>query len=212
MGKMDELDLLKKHWKKEQHFPKVTTEALSKMIYKKSSSTVKWIFIISIIEFLLGLGAFIYMNFFSYTKNEIDFDAPVLENIINISTVLFYVVVIYFIFQFYKVYKKIKTTDNVKMLMLNILETRKIVKKYILFNLAVFFVFFMLGSVFSLFFTPIEGFDKVTWFIKTIIIFVMLLVASIGTFLFWLVYKLIYGWLLRKLDRNYKELKMIDDE
>ncbi len=46
---MEELDLLKDNWNKNTE-PKFTKEEIYKMILKKSSSSVKWIFIVSIIE------------------------------------------------------------------------------------------------------------------------------------------------------------------
>ena len=53
---MDNLDLLKKDWKKqEKSIPQLSYDELYKLIWKRSSSIVKWIFFISIIEF--GLGA-----------------------------------------------------------------------------------------------------------------------------------------------------------
>ena len=52
---MDDLDLLKKDWKKqEKNLPHLSYDEIYKMIWKRSSSIVKWIFIISIVEFLLG--------------------------------------------------------------------------------------------------------------------------------------------------------------
>ena len=50
---MDELDLLKKDWKKQEaNLPKMSYNDIYKMIHKKSSSIVKWILIICIVEFL----------------------------------------------------------------------------------------------------------------------------------------------------------------
>ena len=52
---MDDLDLLKEDWKKqEKSLPHLSYNEIYKMIWKKSSSIVKWIFVISILEFLLG--------------------------------------------------------------------------------------------------------------------------------------------------------------
>ncbi len=49
---MDELDLLKKDWNKgDSKYPKLSYNEIYKMILKKSSSIVKWIFIISLLEF-----------------------------------------------------------------------------------------------------------------------------------------------------------------
>ena len=51
---MDELELLKKDWEKDnKDYPKLSYNDIYKMILKKSSSIVKWIFIISILEFVL---------------------------------------------------------------------------------------------------------------------------------------------------------------
>ena len=51
---MDELELLKRDWqKKDKQLPQLSFDDIYKMIWKKSSSIVKWIFLISIIEFLV---------------------------------------------------------------------------------------------------------------------------------------------------------------
>jgi len=52
---MDELELLKKDWQKnDKEYPKLSYNDIYKMILKKSSSIVKWIFIISLLEFVFG--------------------------------------------------------------------------------------------------------------------------------------------------------------
>ena len=58
---MKELDLLKKDWQKnEASFEQVTEKDIYKMIHKRSSSIVKWILILSVLElvfwFVIGLG------------------------------------------------------------------------------------------------------------------------------------------------------------
>jgi hypothetical protein len=48
---MKELDLLKKDWKKNSDsFEQISEKEIYRMIHKKSSSIVKWILIISILE------------------------------------------------------------------------------------------------------------------------------------------------------------------
>lgn len=50
---MDELEFLKKDWqRKGEALPRLTFDEIYKMIWKKSSSIVKWIFYISILEFI----------------------------------------------------------------------------------------------------------------------------------------------------------------
>ena len=60
---MDELDILKKDWNKEKvDYPKLSYDDIYKMILKKSSSIVKWIFIISILEFAFWIGISLLMK------------------------------------------------------------------------------------------------------------------------------------------------------
>ena len=49
----DELEILKSDWKKrQQNLPKLSYNEIYKMLYKKSTTIVKWIFIISIAELI----------------------------------------------------------------------------------------------------------------------------------------------------------------
>ncbi|MCB0372669.1 MAG: hypothetical protein KDD31_06665, partial [Muricauda sp.] len=60
---LDELELLKKDWqKREANLPKLSYDEIYKMIWKKSSSIVKWIFYISIIEFVFWAGINLVFN------------------------------------------------------------------------------------------------------------------------------------------------------
>ena len=77
---MDELELLKKDWKKndDTKYPKLSYNDIYKMILKKSSSIVKWIFIISLLEFALWtIISFAFKNT-EYNKRFDDYHA---ENI-----------------------------------------------------------------------------------------------------------------------------------
>ena len=59
---MEELDLLKKAWQKDTHsFEQVTEVEIYKMLHRKSSSIVKWILVISLLEF--GLWALVNLAF-----------------------------------------------------------------------------------------------------------------------------------------------------
>ena len=59
---INELDLLKKDWKNKTNFEQVTESDIYKMIHKKSSSIVKWILIISILEFFILNGISFLVN------------------------------------------------------------------------------------------------------------------------------------------------------
>ena len=60
---MKELDLLKKDWKKNSDsFQQISEKEIYKMIHKQSSSTVKWILVISILEFTLWSLSNLFIN------------------------------------------------------------------------------------------------------------------------------------------------------
>lgn len=214
---MDELELLKKDWqKKGEELPKLSYNEIHNMLWKKSSSLVKWILIISILEFtlpnLLYLIPSVRENLNIYDSMGIG----VRNSIIGL-TIIQYTVIFYFIYQFYKRYKEISVLDNSKNLMEKILRTRKTVKHYVLFCLSLLFFTFII-IVFSIYLTE----DITTMFplpknsditpekMKTILmwgfgIFGILFTAFMGG-----IYFLLYGILLRKLNKNYKELQQLE--
>jgi hypothetical protein len=216
---MEELDLLKKDWKKsENSFEQISEIEIYKMLHKKSSSIVKWIFYISLIELSLGIVVNILLSFTKYDTESVDLYKKwgVYEFYLTL-TVLLYIVVFYFIYKFYLMYKQISVVDNTKQLLSTILNTRKVVKHYVVFNLTSFAFIFI--TVFSIGFYHIyidtmikKGIEhpEISLKVATISILLIVVVTSILTFLFWLFYKLLYGILMKKLFRNYNELKKID--
>lgn len=215
---MEELDLLKKAWKKDTHsFEQVTESEIYRMIHKRSSSIVKWILIISILEFAFwNLISFCFLGD-KYIKDKYGDD--IFEYVIEINTVyniISYVVVIIFIYLFYKNYKRISTTTSTKQLMVDILRTRKTVLYYVWFNI----LFFIVGTLILLYvqFSYDSRFsvyiDKINQDSTHILLYKAIGKITIGigaiVLVIWLFYRLLYGILLRKLNTNYKELKKID--
>ena len=120
---MEELDLLKKAWQKKAHsFDQVTEVEIYKMLHKKSSSIVKWIFYISLIELSLGFILSIAMSYTKYDTQNIEYFKKwgIYEYYI-VCTVFIYIVVIYFIYKFYLMYKKISVVDSTKQLLSTII-------------------------------------------------------------------------------------------
>lgn len=214
---MDELELLKKDWQtKEEHLPKLTYNDIYQMIWKKSSSIVKWILIISILEFTLP-----YLLYFVPGVSQ-SFETYEKLGVKDVSTVIWIfnlVVILYFIYQFYRRYSEISTLDNSKKLMEKIIRTRRTVKNYVIYSLSMIFVTFvtiMIGIYLSdnlMDAFPLandgereispEKFKRVL--LWSIGIFSVLMVAFMGG-----IYFLLYGLLLKKLNRNYKELKQLE--
>jgi hypothetical protein len=213
---MDELDLLKKDWqKKEVALPRLTYEEIYKMIWKKSSSVVRWIFYISIIEFLLPHLLYLIPSF----RDEMNYDFARRLGInkwIIALTVVQYAVAIYFIFQFYRRYREISVLDDAKKLMQQIFRTRQTVKHYVIFCLG------MVLLIFGVFIIGMALDDNLTATLnlntenvdagqlKWILIGVMSLAGILFTALLAGIYFLLYGLLTRKLYQNYKELKRIE--
>lgn len=208
---MKELDLLKKDWQENVAFEQVSEGEIYKMLHMKSSSIVKWIFIISILEILLWTSISVIFNTDDYLKNT---KYEELNVYFEVFTIFNYVVVLVFIYLFYKNYVSISTTVSTKQLMKDILKTRKTVQYYVWYNLGVVVLSLLIGFFIAFAYNPevIVLRDKIASDSKVMLITIGILSLTIGVFLglFWLFYKLLYGILLKKLYRNYSELKKID--
>lgn len=209
---MKELDLLKKDWQRNKDsFATVSEKEIYNMIHRRSSSIVKWILIISILEVLLWTAINVCFN------NDDYFTKMNHEEIItylNIFSYFSYGVMLVFIYFFYKNYVKISTTVSTKQLMKDILKTRKTVQYYVYFNLSMIVLSLIVAFIIAFSYDP----DTVALTSKlaedskalalAIVGIAMTFVVIIGAF--WLFYRLLYGILLRKLYANFKELKKID--
>ena len=208
---MKELDLLKKDWQKNDAFEQVSEVDIYKMLHAKSSSIVKWIFIISILEILLWTLISLIFNTDDYLKK---IKHEELEVYFEILTYFNYAVILIFIYLFYKNYVAISTTVSTKQLMKDILKTRKTVQCYVWYNLGMVGFSMMLGFFMAFTYNPevVALMDKIDNNTKVMVITIGIFVFIIAAFLgiFWLFYRLLYGILLRRLYANYKELKKID--
>ncbi len=200
---MDVLDNYKKAWDNQ---PEVADKVFSKIdIYKmahsRSSSIVKWIFIIGMIEFVIA-GCLFFID--TDTKIFEEMEILWFYKFINI---LGFIVMGYFIIKFYLNYKKISASDDTKTLMTKILKTRKTVRNYIFVCL-----FLGLSLILIVAFSSInhQYVDK-SISEKAIVIIIFIIVGAIFLTIIWFIYQLIYGILLRKLNRNYKELAKLDE-
>ena len=213
---MDELELLKKDWqKKDEQLPKLSYTEIYNMIWKKSSSIVKWIMIISVLEFLLPHLLYLLPNM----PESIEvYEKLGIKDIATSLWVLSYLVIFYFIYQFYKRYKEISLLDNAKDLMHKIIKTRKTVKHYVIFSLSMLFLTCLLiiigvylsDNLMEIF--PSEGPERKMSpeKFKGVIIGGMAIMSVVIIAVMAGIYFLLYGLLLRKLNRNYKELQKLE--
>ncbi|MEO2053006.1 MAG: hypothetical protein ABGX00_14710 [Allomuricauda sp.] len=212
---MDELELLKKDWqKREADLPKLSYEQIYKMIWKKSSSIVKWIFYISIIEFVFWAGINLIFNDPESIQELKDLH---IHKVIMVLNFINYGIILYFIFKFYTNYRKISFTDSSKKLMKTILGVKRTVTQYVWFNLIIFTTYLIINMYGVLLYGP-EGKEIVEaaahngnatafW---AMVIGISIVFTAVILFLIWLFYKLLYGILLKRLRQNYNDLKKLE--
>lgn len=212
---MDVLDNYKKAWENQpEESNKVSSVEIYKMAHSKSSSIVKWIFRIGILEFIFW-GAINLTIPDSFYKVYEDLD---LMEYLNFFMILHYVVIAIFLYLFYMNFKRVSLVDNTKKLINRILKIRKTVKYYVFYNLATVF----LGSIILnvIMFSDnnklmkVMNPDNLALDIKqviTITVISQVIALFIILVLLWLFYKLVYGILLKKLNKNYKELLKLNE-
>lgn len=215
---MNELDLLKNHWQKiDKKLPAYTYEQLYAMLHKKSSSMVKWILYISLIEFAIWGGLYFIMPQGTQEINK----QMGLTNIMLIGTLVSFVVFLFFIYLFYRNYSKIKITDSVKKLMHSILRTRKIVYFFIVWNVASTAIVMLLFILhysrnkeklleFILEQNPTLNIENpAVIFTGFFIAFTFTTIVLIAVML--LLYRIVYVRLLKRLKTNYIQLQEIEE-
>ena len=200
----------KKIWRDQPEKNKISALEIYKMTQSKSSSIVKWIFIIGLLEFIFWFA----LNYV-WTKNGAlePYEKLNLINFINSINYFHYVVVVLFLILFYRNFSLISTIDDTKTLMKNILLVRKTVKWYVYYNLINVVVFSIILNI-LIYKTPnginiISGIDNENFNqenMMTVFIIVQILVIAFMILILWLFYYLLYGILLKKLKKNYRNL------
>ncbi len=212
---MDELELLKKDWqRKEVNLPKLSYDEIYRMTWKKSSSIVKWILIISILEITLPQLLFLLPS----VRHSISSNTAFNTGYILLS-VFYYLVVLYFIYLFYKRYKEISVLDNAKSLMKKIIVARKTVLYYIVFSLSMLFLIFLYYAI-GLYISDealksIDGVERLLdkkplEDVRNAMFLAFSLSGLLVTAIMGGIYFLLYGLLLRKLKGNYEELQRLE--
>ncbi|MCI2227935.1 hypothetical protein MC378_02065 [Polaribacter sp. MSW13] len=202
---MDLLENYKKAWGNQpEETNKLSALEIYKLAQSKSSSIVKWIFIIGILEFVVLNSLYFFVDM-EEAYNE--YKKIGLENFIHYSQVLAYVIIFYYLVLFYLNYQKISTSDSTRVLMKKIIKTRKTVRNYVLFNLSYMAITMIIVMVAEINLKIEELNTKQI----LLIILLTLVITIIGLGILWLFYQLLYGILLKKLNRNYKELAKLNN-
>ncbi len=202
---VDELELLKRDWKKQEaSLPRVTAEEIYPMLHKKSSSIVKWIFIISSLEFVFWM----ILSFFLKGPNygDLKIESRGLQLFESIFLVIHASVLLFFVIKFYLNFREIKSTDSASLLMNNILRTRKTVKHFILANL----ILFVIAAIVTTKFVIDLNAETFNFTNGTLLIVLLALSLVVFLLILWFLYNKVYGLFLRRLNRNYEELKKME--
>ena len=211
---MDKLDKLKENWQSEEHeLPKVSFDKIYKMLLKNSSSIVKWIFVISVIELLFWISLY-----FILPEDNMNMMKELgLERVMFYCEIFHFFIFGIFIILFYKNYKSIQVTDSTNVLMQNILNTRKTVRYFVYYNVGMTIAFSV--AIDTYLYNNSEKLYEVMDFAKqgipkegfaNIFIISQIIVGFVIIALLILFYWLVYGILLKKLKGNYRELKKIN--
>ena len=203
---MDLLNKYKETWNKQIEMPyKFSTQEIYKMAHAKSSSIVKWIFVIGILEFIFMNSLYFFIDMEEAFKQ---YEELGLQSFVFYSQIVAYVILFYFLIEFYQNYVKISTVASTKLLMNKILKTRKTVRNYVFFNLSYLALSIIVVTIATININ-IENLNKKQ---ILLVVFLMLIATLIILGLFWLFYQLLYGILLKKLNRNFKELAKLESE
>ncbi|MGJ8549251.1 hypothetical protein [Winogradskyella wichelsiae] len=209
---MDELDLLKKDWKKsDNQYTSFTNSDIYKMSHRKSSTIVKTLFYISMAELVF----WILINFLPFVLSDsmkAQLEAISHSWVYVALNIVSYIVIVLFVYLLWKAQKAISVTDNAKKLMKSILKTRKIIKYYVLYNLFLALVTIPISLSFSISEHP-ELSEKISTASSAqlaVMLLVTIVITAIFLTLIWLFYKLIYGILIKRLNKNYNELKKLE--
>lgn len=217
------LDDFKKSWQEQDIQSKYAASEISEMLHKKSRNYVKYIFWISLAEFLLFFCIGVFYIFQS--ENDSSFldilkklgvqQTPQLQQsfehlYIGLKFVSLFITA-YFVIQFYLNYKKIKVQDNLKLLILQIVKFRKTVNAFIFINIFLIIIF---TAILTAFIFHIFSEQNISLTHPTLIGFIIGLVVTtlLAVGLIWLYYKIVYGIIMKKLGQNLDELRKIEEE
>lgn len=212
---MDLLENYKKAWVNQpEETEKLSSLEIYKLAHSKSSSIVKWIFIVGLLElaFWLSLNLLVPDSVYKvYTDLN-------LEKQVKFFSILHYAIIVIFLYYFYVNYKRISIIDSTKNLIKRILNIRKTIKYYVYYNIAIVFLSSLIINTFIISDTDmlmkVMNPDNLAVSVNqiiTITIISQVIAILIFMVLLWLFYKLIYGILLKKLNRNYKELIKLEE-
>jgi hypothetical protein len=218
-----DLDSFKKTWQEQPVQQKYDNNEILQMLNRKSRNYVKYIFWISVAEFLFFsvLGLFYFVpsddsnSFLKILEKLGAQKTPEVESGFDHTyfaiKVLSLLVTAYFVFKFYQNYRKIRIEENLKGLIIRIIKFKKTVNAFILISIVLLIAFMFVFTAFIFYALNSQNVQP-TGSALTIVITGIIISTVLSVLLIWLYYRLVYGIIIRKLDKNLKQLKEIDSQ
>jgi len=218
-----DLDSFKKTWQEQPVQNKYDHDEILQMLNKKSRNYVKYIFWISVVEFVLftAFGLFYILqnkesNTFlsSLQKLGVKQNAQlqsIFDNIYLVIKTFTLLITGYFVVKFYQNYRKIKIEEDLKEFISRIIKFKKTVNAFILINILIVVVFTSALTIFGIY--AIQN-QNTTLADSSIVAFIVSFIIStvLCVVLIWAYYRLVYGILIKRLDKNLAQLKEIDSQ
>lgn len=218
-----DLDHLKETWQKQPAPVVYDSPQIESMLNRSSRNYVKYILWISIAEFLIILCANMYYAFAG--DDGTDFlkmvqklglkDVSVFENTLAQLylglKIISLVLTATFVVLFYRNYRKISVEANLRRLILQIIRFKRTVQLFILANIILVIAFTLIVGAFTFY---ILSQQSVHLTHPAILGFATILAMMMGVsvLLIWVYYRLVYGFILRRLARNLRQLQKIEQE
>ncbi len=218
-----DIDSLKESWQKQPKKPTYDSRQIELMLNKSSRNYVKYILWISVIEFFLILGANLYYSFSGEEnsgllnvlaklglKDSESFQQTLSLLYLTLKIVSLSMTAV-FVYFFYVNYRKISVEANLKKLILQIIKFKRTVQLFILANIALVILFTVIVGVFTFFLLAQQDIHLTN---PTLLGFILglLLMMLISVLLIWVYYRLVYGFILKRLGKNLQQLKKIEEE
>ena len=218
-----DLDSFKETWQQQPVQPKYNTSEIESMLNKSSRNYVKYILWISVVEFILILIANLYYTFLGEDtadlmsvlgklgiNNSSNFESTISQLYFVLKMVSLGLTGI-FVFLFYQNYRKIKIESNLKKLILQIFTFKKTVQLFILANIGLVILFTLILGLFTFLVLAEQNIALTN---PTLIGFItgLALTMGISVVLIWIYYRLVYGFILRRLGKNLEQLQNIEKE
>lgn len=218
-----DLDSFKKTWQEQPVQQKYDNSEILQMLNRKSRNYVKYIFWISVFEFLFFsvMGVFYLMqgeesnSFLKILEKlgaqktpEVKHNFTIIYLILKVLSLL---LTAYFVYKFYQNYRKIKIEENLKGFIIRIIKFKKTVNAFILISILLLIAF---TSIFTAFIFYALNSQSIELNNSTLTGFIIAIVLGTGlsVLLIWLYYRVVYGIIMKKLDKNLQQLKEMDSQ